>query len=95
MFPSHIFYTEIVYNKGEGNWLGCMFPESRGVDTLIISMWGKAFAEEFVGQIPACGRSTTACCISRNTNPSLAWVSKLYCFFIHLGNRAKGIFMYL
>ncbi len=45
MFFSRVFYTKFVDNKGEGNQLGIVLSETRGADTLIISMWCKEFAK--------------------------------------------------
>ncbi len=35
----------------------------------------------YLQKMPVCGSPHTARLISKNTKPSLAWVSKLYCFF--------------
>ncbi len=45
MFLTCVFYTKIVYNKGQGNWLCGVLPETGCIDTLVISVRCKSFLE--------------------------------------------------
>jgi hypothetical protein len=48
MLLTYIFDSKIIHDKGGHDGSPFVSPEARRVDTLIISVWGKLFPEEFV-----------------------------------------------
>ena len=52
-----ILYTEIADNQGERDRPCCVHPESRGVFTFVITVGGKTFLQELVGQDAGLGET--------------------------------------
>ncbi len=50
MLDALVFDAKIINNEGEYNWTGDVHPEARRVGHFEVSIFGKAFLEEFVGQ---------------------------------------------
>ncbi len=57
IFLMHIFHAKIVDNKCEGYGAWCVLPEAGHLLAFKISMGGKAFLEELVGQDAGLGKS--------------------------------------
>jgi hypothetical protein len=58
IFLTRIFHAEIVDNKCEGDGACCVIPSEAGhLLAFEISMGGKAFLEELVGQDASLGKS--------------------------------------
>ncbi len=72
-----------------------MFPKTGGLDTLKVSMGGKAFLEELVGKDARLGEGHTALRISKYMCPSRTLLFNGYCLTIQGVKRAKGMHMYL
>jgi hypothetical protein len=48
----HKLKSKIVNNEGEGDWPGLMHPQTRFVDTFVISKWGQFWQRCLLARIP-------------------------------------------
>ena len=49
LFP-FVFYSKVVDDEGERNGTGSVFPKSRSVLSLVVTVGGKTFSKKFVGK---------------------------------------------
>jgi hypothetical protein len=91
---SLILYAKILNNQHECDCPHCVHPESGCVFTLVITIGGKTFLQELVGQDAGLGETPDGLAHLKVDVSSNNFIRRPYCLMIHGGKRLMDIFMY-